>query len=150
VTIRTATPDDLEIILEHRISMFREMGYHEQHLAHVNAVSREYFREALVNGGYHAVLAEVDRAGAVGGGGVLVAAWPGSAHRTQPRRPWILNIYVHPEFRRQGIARAIMNELIEWCRGQGFDCVCLHASDQGRPLYEQLGFRATNEMRLDF
>jgi len=26
--------------------------------------------------------------------------------------------------------------------------VTLHASDKGRPLYESLGFEATNEMRL--
>jgi hypothetical protein len=26
--------------------------------------------------------------------------------------------------------------------------VILHASDEGRPLYEKLGFEATNEMRL--
>jgi len=27
--------------------------------------------------------------------------------------------------------------------------VYLHASDEGRPLYESIGFDATNEMRLD-
>ena len=42
-----------------------------------------------------------------------------------------------------------MRELVDWCRAQGFDCVCLHASDAGRPLYEQLGFQPTNEMRLN-
>jgi len=31
---------------------------------------------------------------------------------------------------------------------EGYAVVFLHASDAGRPLYEELGFRATNEMRL--
>jgi len=35
-----------------------------------------------------------------------------------------------------------------WCRDQGLRSVFLHASDFGRPLYEDLGFRQTNEMRL--
>jgi GNAT superfamily N-acetyltransferase len=56
---------------------------------------------------------------------------------------------MRPEYRRRGIARSIKRELIDWCRSQGFDCVCLHASDEGRLLYEQIGFQPTNEMRLN-
>ena len=41
-----------------------------------------------------------------------------------------------------------MRTLIDWCRTEGFESVNLHASADGRPLYEQLGFEATNEMRL--
>lgn len=148
--IRAATLDDLEIILEHRVSMFRDMGSSDgTKLERVRRISREYFAAALVDGGYHAVLAEADGR-VVGGGGVVIAAWPGSENREVPRRPWILNIYVLPEFRRRGIAHQVMDHLIEWCRCQGFDCVCLHASNEGRPLYEKLGFQPTNEMRLNF
>jgi GNAT superfamily N-acetyltransferase len=60
----------------------------------------------------------------------------------------ILNMYVEREHRRRGIARALMEKMIAWCRENGFVSVGLHASDEGRPLYEQLGFEATNEMRL--
>jgi hypothetical protein len=38
--------------------------------------------------------------------------------------------------------------MIDSCRREGHAVVFLHASDEGRPLYEELGFRATNEMRL--
>lgn len=41
-----------------------------------------------------------------------------------------------------------MLAMIEWCREQGFREVSLHASDEGRGRYEQLGFQPTNEMRL--
>ncbi|PWU03511.1 MAG: N-acetyltransferase [Terriglobia bacterium] len=148
--MRPATAEDIEVILDHRIEMYRDMGYRDpEQLARVRGVSREYFNDALRNGGYHAILAEIEDAGIVGGGGVVVCPWPGSVDRLQPRRPWILNVYVRPGYRRRGVARAIMQELIAWCRAEGFDCVCLHASDEGRPLYEQLGFQPTNEMRLN-
>ena len=42
----------------------------------------------------------------------------------------------------------MMEALLGWCRGQGFRSVALHASEEGRPLYEKLGFHHTNEMRL--
>jgi GNAT superfamily N-acetyltransferase len=141
--------EDLDTIINHRLSMFREMGHNDPNeLERIERVSREYFEKAIPCGAFHAVLAEVDSSVA-GGGGVVVASWPGGANRLLPQRSWILNVYVHPHYRRRGIAREIMKTLIQWSRSQGFDCVCLHASDDGRPLYQRLGFKPTNEMRLD-
>ena len=51
-------------------------------------------------------------------------------------------------FRRQGIARRLMDIALDWCRANGIRAVILHASDDGQKLYEQLGFRSTNEMRI--
>jgi len=41
-----------------------------------------------------------------------------------------------------------MNAIIAWSREQNLDGLVLHASDDGRALYEQLGFICTTEMRL--
>ena len=62
----------------------------------------------------------------------------------------ILNVYTEPEFRRQGVARRIMETILHWIRARGLRSAHLHASDEGRVLYEKLGFVATNEMRLRF
>jgi GNAT superfamily N-acetyltransferase len=148
--LRTATLGDLDTLLAHRLAMFRDMGHEDPwELANTERVSRAYFESAIPGGAYYGILAEVEGSGVVGGGGVVMAPWPGSGKRLQPRRAWILNVYVHPPFRRQGIARSVMEALIEWCRSQEFDCISLHASTEGRPLYELLGFAPTNEMRLN-
>ena len=62
----------------------------------------------------------------------------------------ILNVYTEPEFRKRGIARQVMVTILKWLKQRGFRGVNLHASAEGRPLYEELGFEATNEMRLRF
>jgi GNAT superfamily N-acetyltransferase len=49
---------------------------------------------------------------------------------------------------RRGLARRLMDTMLAWCRAQGMHSIYLHASDHGRPLYESLGFTATNEMRI--
>jgi GNAT superfamily N-acetyltransferase len=46
-----------------------------------------------------------------------------------------------------GMARALMNTLMEWATPQRYDRLTLHASDAGRALYQSLGFKPTNEMR---
>jgi len=43
-----------------------------------------------------------------------------------------------------------MRTILDWIKQQGLRSVNLHASDEGRPLYERLGFESTNEMRLKF
>ena len=57
-------------------------------------------------------------------------------------------MYTEPEHRRRGLARMIMMALLELCRESGWAVVHLHASSDGRPLYESLGFQAANEMIL--
>jgi GNAT superfamily N-acetyltransferase len=59
-----------------------------------------------------------------------------------------VNVYTEPAYRRQGLARELMKKVMEWCAREGVETVILHASEEGRPLYERLGFEATNEMRL--
>jgi GNAT superfamily N-acetyltransferase len=60
----------------------------------------------------------------------------------------IVNVYTEPAHRRRGLARRLMVAMLDWLREQGYGTVSLHASDYGRPLYESLGFAATNEMRM--
>ncbi len=146
--LRPATLADIDVILRHRREMFREMGGdYERQLEAFDAASRQYFESALRDGSYYGLLGDID-GGIIAGGGVVVAAWPGSPLNFVPQRAWILNIYVEPEHRRRGFARDLVTALMEWCKQNGFRSVALHASEHGRSLYEKLGFRSTNEMGL--
>ena len=79
---------------------------------------------------------------------MIVTPWLSHPYDQQCRKASILNVYTYPEYRRQGVARQIMQTMIEWCRSEGFVQVDLHASKSGKPLYEALGFQPTTEMRL--
>lgn len=146
--LRPAGPADLELILRHRRRMFAEMGgEYQRQLDRFEQASRRYFESALRDGSYYGLFGELN-GHVVAGGGVVIATWPGSPLNYDARRAWILNIYVEPEHRSRGYARLTMTALIEWCRENGFRAVALHASEEGRSLYEKLGFAPTNEMRL--
>ena len=146
--LRAATLADLDVVLHHRREMFREMGgEYQRQLDRFDNASRQYFQSALQDGSYFGLMGEIDNK-IVAGGGVVIARWPGSPLNFSPRRAWILNIYVEPGYRRQGLARTMAEALVSWCRENGFQSVALHASEYGRSLYEKLGFRPTNEMRL--
>jgi GNAT superfamily N-acetyltransferase len=149
IRIRTAGVEDLKHILHHRRAMFEEMGFRESSvLDRVEEFSREYFTEALQTGTYKGWLAEESNGEVVGGGGIVVAAWPGYPGENHAERVWILNMYTEPGARRRGVAKRLLEVMIEWCRKKGFSTVSLHASSAGRSLYETVGFQQTNEMTL--
>lgn len=150
ISIRSATEDDIPTLLHHRRSMWLDMGYDDAaSLDRAERSARSYFESALADGSYRGFLAVDSANRVVGGGGIVISHWPGDLHELKPHRAMILNVYVERDCRRRGIARRLMNDMIDWCRENGFARVGLHSSPEGRALYEALGFTPTNEMRLD-
>ncbi len=65
------------------------------------------------------------------------------------RQAIIQNVFTEPEWRRRGLAALLIKRIIDWTHAQGIESLVLHASDEGRALYERLGFIATTEMRFN-
>lgn len=55
---------------------------------------------------------------------------------------WIGMMLVAPEFRRQGIATALMEHAVQWLQQRGVMCIKLDATPAGVHVYRQLGFQA--------
>ena len=53
---------------------------------------------------------------------------------------WIGMMLVHPDFRRQGIATALMRRSIEYLRQTKTSCIKLDATPVGQHVYQNLGF----------
>ncbi len=157
--IRLATTADAAVIARHRARMFQDMGQlPAAAFDPLRAAAERVLAGALLRGEYVGWLlapdGEPDRvvAGAgvqlrdvlphpvdLGGGEVGVAAG---------RHGIVLNVFTEPAWRRRGLAELLMRQILEWARDQRLDRLVLHASNDGRALYERLGFVATNEMRL--
>jgi GNAT superfamily N-acetyltransferase len=154
IVLRFATEDDAETLAGHRVAMFREMGFIDPaHEAALHTASAAYFRAAIPAGEY---------VGWVGSppGEARVIAGAGVQFRSLLPRPaqthdgvllghegLVLNVYTDKAWRRQGTARILMETIIAWARVSGIVHLVLGASDEGRPLYERLGFSPTREMR---
>ncbi len=151
IAIRVATTSDIPILLRHRRLMWWEMGRRDESaLDLMETAAREYFSKAVPDGSYHGLLAVNPVGETIGGGGIVISPWPGVVGQRAPKRAMILNLYVERDHRRRGVASELMKAMILWCRQHSFSSVALHASDEGRGLYERLGFKPTDEMRLDF
>ena len=149
ILIRAALLADIPEILRQRRRMYEDIHHTDSLvLDAVVSLSSAYLNTAIADGSFRAWLAaEGDRV--VAGGAVIISPWPAHPYDLECRRATILNVYTDPEYRRRGIARKLMQTIIAWCQREGFARVTLHASDEGRHLYESLGFEPSNEMRLN-
>ena len=64
---------------------------------------------------------------------------------TSGKRAHLMNVYTEKDYRRRGIARQLVNMLIEDARVHGATEISLDATESGRPLYESMGFKASEE-----
>lgn len=56
---------------------------------------------------------------------------------------WVGFVGTHPTARGRGLATRLSQHLVEWSAARGCRTVALDASDEGRPVYERLGFGVT-------
>jgi ribosomal protein S18 acetylase RimI-like enzyme len=147
--IRRATLDDVPDLVHLRRTMFESMGYDDPaQLAAADEAANAYLSRALSEGTFYGWLAFADTGEAVGSGGAVIDRHPPGPSNLSGQSGYIMNISTDPRYRRQGIARRMMQTILRWLVEQGIDQVTLHATDEGRALYEQLGFVEGNEMVL--
>jgi len=135
--------------------MFRDMGrpLDERTADELAEATIAYLAEAMPRGEYLACVAEDPASAIIGGvGAQLRRILPrvvdeGSGLELGPEAI-VVNVYVRSDWRRRGVAGALMRMLLEELAGRGVRRIVLHASSEGRRLYERLGFVQTNEMRL--
>lgn len=148
--LRRGTAADLDVVMHHRTCMFRDMGSTADELRAMEINSRPQISKGLAEGNYQAWFFEDASGRVVAGGGITLVEYHSGPRDPEPRRAWVVNVYTELEYRKRGLARRLMEEMVQWTRDQGYHSLSLHASDFGRPLYESMGFVPTNEMRLRF
>ena len=153
--IRRATAQDAGIVAWHRARMFQDMGDVSRDTFEIlRAKARARLKEWLDSGDYVGWLATpADQPEmVVGGAGVQlqpILPRPVNASTVgEGRQGTVVNVFTEPQWRRRGIAGLLMKEIITWSKDEHLDRLLLHASDEGRSVYERLGFIAGNEMRF--
>jgi GNAT superfamily N-acetyltransferase len=136
-TVRDAVPDDAAALIRIRevmlTSFLDDLGDGSW-----RGEAAEVLREQLETGAMIGVLAEVD--GAVVSG-ALARVWrqiPGPDD--DGRRAWIFSVATEEPFRRQGLARQVVERVVERLDAAGLPRIDLTASAEGMDLYLSLGF----------
>lgn len=153
--VRPAEHVDIGVIARHRSDMFKDMGRGSDQGRADLVVGTQAFLATHLGVDYFAWVCVDTESGKVAGtGGYHLRQVPprlnarDGAYLTSFDQPIILGMYTEPEFRRHGVATLILEAILDDCRKKNYVNVVLHASEEGRHLYERFGFEDSHEMRL--
>lgn len=151
ITYRKATLADLEELVRLRIEFLKEVQNVEtrQYSEEALRISlREYLSKSMQNDEFVAWLAIAENEIIATSGLVFFQITPGFT-LIDGKIAYILNIYTLPQWRGKGVGKQIFDCILQEAVNRGYKRVSLHASDDGRPVYEKFGFRLTgDEMEL--
>ncbi len=147
IKVRQATLADLPDLVRLRRTMFESMGFDPAQLAATDEAVAAYFSQAIPAGQFYGWLAFTAAGLAVGSGGVVLDQHPPGPNNMSGQVGDIMNLSTAPAYRRQGIARCIIQVMLDWLAEHDVQLAALHATDVGRSLYQELGFKSSNEMR---
>lgn len=149
-TYKKAGIEDIEVLTRTRIEVLRAANLlsPDTDMCEVEAQSREYYSKALQDGSHTAYLV-FNGTRFIAAGGISYYRVMPTYHNPSGRKAYIMNMYTHPDYRRQGIAYHTLELLVMDARVRGIRSISLEATQAGRPLYEKFGFvSACSEMEL--
>lgn len=137
---RPAAAPDIPELLRLRAVMFASVGEHDT--GDWWPASELALREGFARGDIAAfVVDHPEQPGRLVACGIVVLLQRlGSPRTPNGRFGHVQSMVTEPEFRRRGLARAILAELLNWCGARDVRSIDLHASAMGEPLYRSMGF----------
>ena len=147
--LRPATLDDADVLVHHRVAMFTDMGVPLDE-ASLDRAFRSWLGRVMPEGTYRGWLAETEAGEIVAGGAMTIIPWPPGPRYLGDRLGFVYNVYTEPAHRGRGLARRIMTEMHDWCRGEGITSLALNASEAGARLYTSMGYIATTNPMMFF
>ena len=142
IIYRKTTKADMKILMKLRLEMLREVnGLSGEYEYDENFIfeSRRYFES-----GEQTTVIASDGETLVGCAS-LSYTWimPTFSHPTG-NRAHLMNVYTRADYRRRGISKKMVEILIDEAKDNGVTEISLDATEMGRPLYESLGFKASD------
>ncbi len=145
--IRLATPDDAPALAEMRRRMFLDIGKaDDERIRRVIEAFVPWVSDAIRRERYVGWVVSAPGGEIVSNAGLMLIDWPPNTRDLNPIRGYVLNVWTHPDHRRRGLARRLMDVVMAEARRRQIRVLALHASDQGRQMYEKLGFQQSREM----
>lgn len=149
ISYRVATSADVDALARLRWQMETERHPDIQaDYAVYLAAARQDIRTEIERGAHIPFVAEVD--GEVVACAILIW-WTMLPSLTElhRKRGYVSSVYTDPRWRRRGVARRLMEQLIARAREMGVQRLILWASDMGRPLYLDQGFEPSRALEMN-
>lgn len=108
----------------------------------------EKLRQELLNGACKAWVIEFENQ-VIASGAITVFNYVPTPDNLSGNLAYLHSVYTEKEHRNNGFANLIIDKALQYCKEYEIKRIMLNASEDGRPIYERLGFQSSPEvMRL--
>ncbi|WP_040330551.1 GNAT family N-acetyltransferase [Clostridium ihumii] len=142
--VRKLGKEDMDLLIKIRMDyLFAEKGvFSDEEVQDIRKKLEEYFTKYL-NKGFIAMIAENENE-------VLATAFMSMVERppliafSSYLVGTVYNVFTYPQYRGQGIATKVMNELLSEAKLLGVVAVDLMSTEKGKSLYKNFGFQVSS------
>ena len=135
---RIATVEDCTALTRLRMDMRKERDsdFREETL-YANTLA--FFQNNIAKGTHVAFLCE--EAGAIiGTAGLTLFEMPPTSKLPNGKVAKLMNMYTVPAHRKQGVAKGMLDFVMDYAKEHGYYKIMRNSSPMGKPLYERAGF----------
>lgn len=137
IIYKKLTESDLPMFIEMRITQLREEGAKED--IDLRPALRDYYQRHIADGTFVSWLA-MDGKKIIATSGMSFVEKPPYFGCPSGKMGLLSSMFTNPDYRRMGIARELLNRVVEEARIYGCGTVQITASDMGVKLYTAYGF----------
>lgn len=138
ISYRNALINDIDFLVQSRLD-FINISNTDLNYGLIRENLYQYFKNALKEDKCDIVLAEENNL-IIGTGIVFYYDSVPSLFNPWGKNAYITSMFVHADYRRQGIATTILDKLVHIVKTKNYHVIFLTATDVGRALYEKYGF----------
>lgn len=145
ITVEAAGLTELNTLLQWRETVLREVFSvpDEDDMTTLMEENRQYYTHALECGTLNTCFAYVD--GEIAGcGGVCFSLEMPSPDNPNGKCAYLMNVYAVPEYRGNGVGRAVVRWLVDEAEKKGASKIYLETSECAHSLYQSMGFEELN------
>lgn len=143
---RLASIDDLQLLIDLRKKLLVEEG--QVITSNIDEQLQSFFEKQFASGQYVQWLV-VEEQNIVATGALQLIAFPPSYANPTGIRGYIANMYTHPAYRGQGIAKQLLNNILSEAQMRKVHHLFLISSEMGKPLYKKIGFKE-NDIYMEY
>ncbi|MGN0329400.1 MAG: GNAT family N-acetyltransferase [Lachnospira sp.] len=137
IEYKRLTKNELDIYIEMRINQLREEGATED--IDLTPALKDYYNRHMADGTFISWLA-IDNGKIIGTSGMSFVEKPPYFGCPSGKIGLVSSMFTNPDYRRMGIAKELLDRVIEEARKYGCGTIQVTASDMGVKLYSAYGF----------
>lgn len=137
---------DVKEIVKLRYKMFEAIGTTHLLIDDFYKKSEEEYSEKMNQGKMIHYGIKIDGKWIGSAGGILKSDFP-SYYFKNNSIGYIMDVYIDPDYRGKGYAKALVIMIEEWFKKNGVNTIKLDTSRFGRPVYEKMGYENSIEMQ---